>query len=157
MIMLFFVACQAGPNHQDHELKDSAKSRKREILKKPSSSYHDSLFIDSPAAIFFEPDSLQMEKIRSVNEKGIYESLTHDCYYQMKNARLVLERNWPIIRVITDSNARWLIFKKTGGTITVDLDQVNNICGIYLFDGVKAPVRIDMTNIDSELGFYFKK
>jgi hypothetical protein len=157
MIMFFLAACEAGPKHENHELRDSIKTRKPEILKKPSSSYQDSLFINSPAAIFFVPDSLQMEKIRRVNEKGIYESLTHDCYYQMRNAQLVIERNWPEIRIIRDSNARWLIFKKPTGTITVDLDEVNNICGIYLFDGVKDPIRIDMTNIDSELGFYFKK
>jgi hypothetical protein len=156
MIILFFAACKGGINSANHVM-DSTKTMNREILKKPSSSFQDSLFIDSPVAVFFVPDSLQMEKIRSVNEINVYESLTHDCYYQMRNARLVIERNWPSIRIITDSNSRWLIFKKSNTTVRVDLDDVNNICGIYLFDGIKNPIRIDMTNIDSELGFYFKK
>jgi len=109
------------------------------------------------ASVFFQPDSVQMQKIKAANEPMVFESLTHDCFYQMKNARLVIDRNWPSISVIVDSTARWLIFIGSNKTFTVDLDEVNNICGIYLFDGVKDPVRIDMTNIDSELDFYFKK
>lgn len=130
---------------------------KPDIRKKPGSGFHDSLIITTSTAVFFEPDSVQMEKIRSVNEPGIFESLTHECYYQMRNARLVIQRNRPDISIKAALKVRWLIFKKSNGSITVDLDEINNICGIYLFDGVKDPIRVDMTNIDSELGFYFRK
>jgi hypothetical protein len=136
---------------------ESTTRAKPDIRKKPASGFKDSLYIARPSAVFFQPDSTQMEKIKAVNETMIYESLTHDCYYQMQNARLVIERNWPSIQVIVDSNSRWLVFKKLNANTIIDLDKINNICGIYLFDGAKEPVRIDMTNIDSELGFYFKR
>jgi len=158
MMILSFAGCSGGINDKSQEVRDSAKTLKRKILAKPGSSYQDSLIVVSPSAIFFNPDSLQMEKIRGVNDKAIFESLTHDCFYQMRNAKLVIERNWPAISVRWATKARWLIFKKADGKVrTVDLNLINDICGIYLFDPSKDPLRTDMTNIDSDLGFYFKK
>ena len=88
----------------------------------------------------------------------IFESLEHDCYYQMRNARQVIEKYWPGLTVSTAYKNRWLVFRRTHGADSiVDLNLINDICGIYLFDPAKNPVRITMTNIDSELGFYFSK
>ena len=99
-----------------------------------------------------------MEKIKVVNERMTFESLTHDCFYQMRNARLVVEKNWPGIQVRLASKMRWLVFRKNNGEERIiDLNANNDICGIYLFDPFTNPVRIDMTNIDTELNFYFKK
>ena len=99
-----------------------------------------------------------MEKIKQVNEKMIFESLTHDCYYQMKNARQVVEKNWPHLSIRLASKNRWLVFRKIHGEqLIIDLNKINDICGIYLFDPAKDPERIVMTKIDSELGFYFKR
>ena len=40
---------------------------------------------------------------------------------------------------------------------TIDLNTQNDPCGILLFDGRQAPRLVDMTNIETELGFYFSK
>ena len=128
------------------------------IRQKPPSSFSDSLLIDSRSVVFFTPDSVQMEKIKDVNEEVIFESLEHDCYYQMRNARQVIEKYWPGLTVSNANKNRWLVFRRTHGADSiVDLNRINDICGIYLFDPAKKPVRITMTNIDSELGFYFSK
>jgi hypothetical protein len=37
------------------------------------------------------------------------------------------------------------------------LNDKNDPFGIFLFDGVQSPRLVDMTNIESELGFYFSK
>jgi hypothetical protein len=37
----------------------------------------------------------------------------------------------------------------------IDLNTQNDPCGIFIFDGHKKAKLADMTNIDSELGFYF--
>lgn len=88
----------------------------------------------------------------------IFESLTHDCFYQMRNASQVVEKNWPDISVRLASKIRWLVFRKKNGVESIiDLNANNDICGIYLFDPARSPVRINMTNIDSELNFYFKR
>jgi hypothetical protein len=137
---------------------DSLPGLKKDNRKKPPSSLNDTVFIHSRSAVFYHPDSLQLIKIKKVNEKMIYESLMHDCFYQMRNARLVIQRYWAGIQIIDVSEARWLNFIKSGGSKRIiDLDTINDVCGIYLFDPARDPERIDMMNIDTELGFYFKK
>jgi hypothetical protein len=137
--------------------KDTVQSVKRDNRKKPSSSYPDTVFINYKSAVFYTPDSLQLVKIKEVNEKMIFESLLHDCYFQMRNARLVIQENQPEVKITDVTKARWLAFVKADKTKhVIDLDMINDICGIYLFDGKKDPERIDMMNVDTDLGFYFK-
>jgi hypothetical protein len=156
-IYLLAMSCRDGSSQNGYDQKKT-ESTKRDIRKKPASSFQDSLLIESRSVVFFEPDSLQMEKIKSVNEKMIFESLTHDCFYQMQNARKVLEMNWKGMQVMLASKIRWLVFRKSNGADSIiDLNNINNICGIYLFDPQKNPVQIDMTNIDTQLDFYFRK
>lgn len=129
-----------------------------ETLLKPPSSFADTLIIQNPSAVFYNPDSVQLDKIRSINKKMIFESLMHDCFFQMRNARLVLQKYWPRIRIIETSKARYLLFIKADKTKTIiDLNSKNDICGIFLFDSKQDPELIDMMNVDTELGFYFKK
>jgi len=128
------------------------------ILLKPPSSFADTLVIQNPSAVFYTPDSVQLDKIRAINKKMIFESLMHDCFYQMRNARLVLQKYWPRIRIVETSKARYLLFIKADKTKTaIDLNSKNDICGIFLFDSKQDPELIDMMNVDTELGFYFKK
>jgi hypothetical protein len=99
-----------------------------------------------------------MEKIGKGTKKNVFLTVRHDCYYQMRNAAIVIRRDWPQVRIIEVSHVRYLIFSGSdSGKRKIDLNEVGDICGIYLFDGKKDPVRIDMSNIDSELGFYFKR
>ena len=87
----------------------------------------------------------------------VFESLIHDCFFQMRNARLVIQKYWPEIQIVESSKFRYLVFLKANSHQIIDLNTVNDICGIYLFDSLRNPVRINMTNIDSELGFYFQR
>jgi hypothetical protein len=123
---------------------------------KPPSSFNDTLIISDKSAVFFNPDSLQLEKIKGITENMIYESNVHDCFYQMRNARLVLKKDWPKIRIIETAQNRYLLFVKSDKTKTcIDLNSRGDMCGIYLFDTAKEPEFADMMNIDTALGFYF--
>jgi hypothetical protein len=157
LLFLFTISCRNESPQTGHEQK-KAGTAKRDIRKKPPSSFQDSMFIKSRAAVFFEPDSLQMEKIKGVYEKMIFESLTHECYYKMNYARKVLDMNWKGLPVKLASKFRWLIFRKsTGKDSIIDLNNINYICGVYLFDPQKNPILTDMTSIDTQLDFYFRK
>ena len=126
------------------------------LIKKPPSSFSDTVIIDQESAVFYNPDSLQLEKIKSVNEKRVYETVTHDCYYMMQNARNVIRQHWPRIRIVEVIKARYLLFlKKDKSKTVIDLNAKNNICGLYLFDTKKDPEPVDMPNVDTFLGFYF--
>ncbi len=125
---------------------------------KPPSGFSDTLVIATTAAVFFKPDSLQLEKIRAIRKKNEYETEVHNCYFLMRNARMVLRQYWPRVNMIDATRVRYLLFvKQDNSQVCIDLDQKGDSCGIFLFDKKKQPVFTDMMNIDTDLGFYFGK
>jgi len=154
-VVLFAFACGEQTKNNSPETKPVV--RKAKLIKKPPSSFNDTLIIDRESAVFYSPDSLQMEKIQLVNEKNVMAYIKHDCYYQMQNARLSLKNDWPKVKIIEVFRARYLSFvKSTGAGIVIDLNEKNDICGLFLFDGKQDPVLVDMPNVDTFLNQYFK-
>ena len=71
---------------------------------------------------------------------------------------MVLKKNYPDVEIRDVINARYLLFNKTDGRKElIDLNDKNDPCGLLLFDSRHSPRLVDMTNIESELGFYFSK
>lgn len=159
MIALFLFACSCSEVHKKHTpLVEISPKTKPLIIKKPASGFNDTIIINSNSAVFYSPDSLQMKKIKAVNEKVIFDLLTHNCHYQMENAHMVIKKYWPQIKIIETSTFRYLLFEKANkDKICIDLNDKNDICGLFLFDGKKDPVLVDMPNVDTQLGFYFTK
>lgn len=125
--------------------------------KKPASSFNDTLVISNISAVFFNPDSSQLGRIKIVLKKDEYETEVHNCFYLIRNARLVIKKYWPQVHIVEISQARYLLFVKTDKSkILVDLNTKNDMCGIFLFNRKKDPELIDMMNIDTALEFYFK-
>src|SRR6185436_15252135 len=126
--------------------------------KKPAASFNDTLVIDNISAVFFNPDSLQLDKIKAISKKENYETEVHNCFYLMRNARSVLKKNWPAIHIIETKTNRYLLFVKSDKSKTcIDLNSHGDMCGLFLFNGKKEPELADMMNIDTALEFYFKK
>ena len=126
--------------------------------KKPPSSFNDTLVINNVSAVFYNPDSLQLDKMKSILRKEEYDTEVHNCFYLMRNARNVMKRYWPRINIIETSRARYLLFVKADkSNVCLDLNTKNDMCGIFLFDMKKNPELVDMMNIDTALRFYFKK
>ena len=91
-------------------------------------------------------------------EKDAFASEEHNCFYQMRNARTVLKKYWPRIRIIETSGNRFLHFIKSDKKqALVDLNSKGDMCGLFLFDGKKEPEPADMMNIETALGFYFSR
>lgn len=83
--------------------------------------------------------------------------MVHELFYQMRNARNVIKTSYPNVVIIESSNSRFILFKSENEKkYLIDLNNFNDMCGIILFKLTDKPVFIDMMNIDSELGFYFK-
>lgn len=156
-LLLFTGSCSEGYKKNTRQAEISPKT-KTLIIKKPGSTFYDTLMIKANSAVFYSPDSLQMKKIKTVNEKVTFDLLTHNCHYQMENARIVIKKYWPQIKIIETSNFRYLLFEKANKSkVCLDLNDKNDICGLFLFDGKKDPVLVDMPNVDTQLGFYFSK
>jgi hypothetical protein len=155
-VLALFASCSNSPRNPAKEnMKTVVKPT---VLKKPPSSYSDTITINVPAAVFFNPDSAQHEKLRAIMNPDVFESTMHEGFYMMRNSRMVLKKNFPKIKIIEVKNARYLLFKKTDGEKEyIDLNTKGDPLGLFLFDGKKSPVMVDMQNIETALGFYFAK
>lgn len=125
---------------------------------KPGSSFTDTLVIKGAAAIFYYPDSLQDAKIKAMTKPDIYNSSVHEMFYQMRNARMVIQKTYPRLKIVELHNKQYiLIHKKDGGRQLLDLNKYNDARGLIMCNGIKEPQLADMTNIETELDRYFKQ
>ena len=153
-----FVSCNNNSKENKKVIAKEHKELTRKFISKPPSSFKDTLVIKSASAVFFKPDSVQLEKIKAVNKPMVFEGLQHDCFFQMRNAHMVLKKYYVKIKIIETNQARYLLFVKDDKSQScIDLNKNNDICGMYIFNTKKDPQLVDMTNVDTELEFYFKK
>jgi len=125
---------------------------------KPPATYQDTLTINTSAAVFFHPDSLQLLQIKAITDSMVFVGSMHEFFYQMRNARIVIKKTWPALPIIESEKNRYLKFtRKDGPPVYVDLDTKYDAHGLIVFDGKQAPEQVDMTNIESIMGFYFSK
>ena len=141
------------------------KNKKRETASitpsnktKPPGNFPDTLKIAETAAVFYYPDSLQLEKIKAVTDTNIFKSSMHEYFYQMRNARIVLKKSLPEIKIVDARHVRYLLFIYSDNkTDCIDLDSKNDAYGLILFNRQKPPLISDMANIEGEAGLYFAK
>jgi len=155
-VLILFYSCINTGSSKRNKTEIPANSHAVQY-KKPSSSFSDTLVINKVSAVFYNPDSSQLNKIQAITKKELYETDVHNCFYLMRNARMVLKKYWPHVHIIETSEYRYLLFIKADNSQTcIDLDTQQDMCGILLFDRKKEPELIDMMNVDTALGFYFK-
>jgi hypothetical protein len=155
-----FLLLQPGCADSDPEGDQAKQSAEKGISKKtkPGSSYLDTIKITSSAAVFYSPDSIQLEKIKAITDTMIFEGTMHDCLYQVRNSRNILNKSYKQVQIIEVKNARYIVFEKINREKEyVDLDTQNDPCGLFIFNGRESHKRVDMTNVETELGFYFAK
>jgi hypothetical protein len=153
LFILFSTSCTN--NVQNKEVLPTKSDTVRSRQGKLSSSFKDTLSIDYPAAVFFNTDTLQSEHYIEKNGEKVFESIQHEFYYQMKYSRNVLKKYYPNIHVIEAISSRYLKFKTiSSGHVIIDLDKYD-LCGMFISDGQKPPVVVDMTNVETQLEFYF--
>jgi hypothetical protein len=154
--MILDVSCSDSPR-QTGQVRNEIETGGK-IRKKPGGSYSDTLKVNFPSAVFYTPDSLQLEKIKAVTDTMVFESNQHDCFYLMRYSRNSLHKSRPGIKIVEAKNIRYVLFNANDGrNECIDLDSLNDPCGVLIFDGNKKARLVDMANIDSELGIYFSK
>ena len=158
---LFFMifSCNNNTGSKNNK-KDpvNSSSTTKVAAEKPPATYPDTLIINFPSAVFYKPDSLQLSRIKALTDTMVFDGSMHEYFYQMRNARIVLKKNWPLVSIIESEKCRYLLFIKKDGTREyIDLDTKYDTHGLFVFDGIKSPVMVDMTNIETIAGFYFSR
>jgi hypothetical protein len=157
-VWLALLASCSGKRSNNRPSIDTLPVKKKvAILSKPVSSFQDTLIINKPSAVFYSPDSMQLEKLRQISDKGIFAANMHEFESQFKNGHMILRKEWPQVRIVEARKVRFLAFvKKNGQQVMIDLDKNGDPYGLFIFDTKKDPELTDMMNIDTKLYYYFK-
>ena len=157
IILIFLLACGHQSDKNDKAAENNNKTEHKSVIKSPT-IFSDTLKIGSKAAIFYYPDSTQLEKIKAGLDTSVFDAVMHEYFYQFKYAHNVLNKDWPAIKIIEARNARYLLFMMADkSTEIIDLDTKYDPYGLFIFDPQKKPVSLELTNAESEIGFYFQK
>jgi hypothetical protein len=150
-ILFFVLMCNTRIGE-----KKEVKATVPETIQKPGSSFNDTVLVQPFSAVFFEPDPLQLEKLKAISDSGIFGATMHDYFFQTRNAKNFLQQFKPMLKVVPVKEARFLLFCKTNNAASVvDLDKYE-AKGMFVFNGIKDPVLIDMTNVETQVSDYFK-
>lgn len=156
-LQLFSVSACNNNDYKNVQTRPVITESGKKNKLKPSSTYSDTLIIDFPAAVFYHPDSVQWLKIKDQTDSAVFDGLTHEFFYQMRNARMVIQNTWPDIKIIEAKNCRYLLFiTADNNRQCVDLDMANDAYGLLVFNQKKAPLAVDMMNIETGISFYLK-
>ncbi|HWR33942.1 MAG TPA: hypothetical protein VN451_10460 [Chitinophagaceae bacterium] len=146
-----FTACSNKSNKDKATAKDSLVQTTSTI---PSNNM-DTLTIDKNAAVFYSPDSAQMEKWKKTVGEKDFETVADDWSFYMNSTSEYLQTTTTPVENASDKKV--LKFVKTDKSITlVRLDTLSNYWGVYLFTPAKEPKYADLTMMQDEYKSYFK-
>ena len=155
IILLLLLACRHQSGKKNEIPNDNSK-KEHKSLAKPPTIFSDTLKIDSQAAVFYYPDSLQLEKIRARLDTSTFDAIMHEYFYQLSYVHKVLNEYRPRINIVEARNVRYLLFIKADeSSELIDLDTKFDPYGLLVFDPQKSPSHLELTNAESEIGFYF--
>lgn len=157
IIFTGLVSCAGKEDSAGKDKNPALTDNAPEHLPKPPAYIKDTLFIRQKVALFYHPDSLQLKQIKAQTNPAVFESNMHEFYYQMRNARMVIRKNWPHLKILEAKNYRYLLFIKEDNTQElVDLDARYDPYGLFVFNRIKPPAVIDMYNVETGISFYLK-
>jgi len=159
VVWLIFIFLACNNSAADKAIKKAVNQETTpQKTGKPKSTYQDTLTINTSAAVFFHPDSLQLLKIKTTTDSSLFDGSMHEFFYQMRNARMYIKKSRPGLPIIESERNRYLMFVGKDGTHTcIDLNTKYDAHGLIIFDGIQTPVQVDMTNVETLIGFYFSK
>jgi hypothetical protein len=116
-------------------------------------AYADTLFIDSRAAVFFQPDSLTIEK--KIKEQGEEFLLGMDDYlhYMSESQEYLEKQGVPILNAKGEKFLKFTMANKSSKVINVRNQE--DLWGVYLFDPNKQPHFGDILNMEEDFKSYF--
>jgi hypothetical protein len=163
LISLTFASCADGSHKGTTFIKSSQgdttlktdTTHRTLTASTTNSPTNDTLIIDRKAAVFIEPDSLQIEKRKKqVGEENFYTG-ADDYLFYMNTAHEFLDS--VKLTTLSAKDKMFIKFIRSDKTQEViKLDKLDELWSIYFFDPMKKAKQVDMTIIDEEYKSYFK-
>jgi len=164
LLSLTVFSCVTNDERQENKsaTSDSSgeKTQKVDTIKsqralRSSTLETDTLTIDMKAAVFYQPDSLQMEKrMKEVGEAEFRMGADDYIYYVNMSVEYLEKQD---LKVYDAKNKKYLKFLLADKRVKViKLDSLKELWGMYFFDPKKMPYAADMTIIEDEYKNYFE-
>lgn len=121
----------------------------------PTPANGDTLTIDRKAAVFYQPDSLQIERrMKEIGEADFRTGMDDYIYYVNTSAEYLEKQGLPVLDA---KDKKWLKFILADKKVQlIKLDTLEELWGMYLFDSKRKAYRVDMTLIEDEYKNYYK-
>jgi hypothetical protein len=115
----------------------------------------DTLTIAKTAAVFYQPDSLQIQKrMKRVGETDFRIGMDDYIYSVNTSVEFLQKQGLPVFDA---KSKKYLKFVSPGKEAQiVRLDTLQELWGMYLFDPKKKPLAVDMTVIEDEYKNYYQ-
>ena len=150
-IILVLAACKGKSSEKENSTSDNTAP----VQPAKPVTGKDTLVVDQAAAVYFIPDSAQMENWKKKVGEQDFATVSDDWSSYMNSASEYLKTT--STPVVDASGKKVILFLKAGGAQSlVGLDTVSNYWGYYLFDPAKDPQYADITSIQDAYKNYFK-
>ena len=115
----------------------------------------DTLIIDRKAAVFYSPDSIQIEKRKKeIGEDDFYVGADDYLNYLQTSQDFLVSVKLPILDAKDKKYLKFIINDKS--QTVIKLDTLPELWGIYFFNPGKKEKLVDMTMIYEEYNNYFR-
>lgn len=116
----------------------------------------DTLTIDRKAAVFYQPDSLQIEKrIKQVGEADFRMGMDDYIFRVNISVEYLQKQGLPVLDA---KNRKYLKFVSADKKFQlIKLDTLQELWGMYLFDPDKKPHYADITGIEEDYKTYYSR
>lgn len=124
--------------------------------KKITNKKNDTVIVNKKVAVFYYPDDNSIRKAKKkYGNENFYTSADDNLYYMDLAKKFIKKKAIKIIEVETNKILKFI--RKKHVAKIINLKKRNQMFGILLFDGNKAPEEIDMLNPEEEFKKYFIK
>ena len=159
-LLLFFCVCFCACAVNDKP-KEAASSIQDTLLKADKIDEgklledRDTLRVTKVAAVFYEPDSVQMEaRKKEIGEENFIIGADDYLFYLQTASEYLEKQRVPLVPA---QNKKFVQFIGANNQVTlVRLDTLPELWGIFIFDPGKLPKAIDMTNVEEEYKTYYQ-
>ncbi len=155
LILLFFACNEAAENNSlstSQSYVDSLNNSKHQTPEFRESG--DTAFVSGRIALFFGPDSIQIEKLKAGNEEEFYTAADDYLFYIAQTREYIDSTD--LVNKTTDKNI-FIFIKNNGDRKILKSNSTDNIWGLYFFDGVKDPMPVDVVDAHEDYKNYFIK
>jgi hypothetical protein len=148
--MLFIIACR---DHQNNTHSQSSLPVKKKVGR--PRLYSDTLTVDKRAAVFYDPDTMQIEKRKKQIGEQDFQTGLDDYAYYINESITFLEQNH--LQVLRTDDKNFIRFVRDNGDVRlIKKDTLPDLWGIFLFDPGKDVYQADILDMEKEYHTYFQ-